>query len=118
MTKKWLQDHPYDPVSDLPKGWEYRFGMRGRFLKYDSTEHAERKNKIVIRETGKELPFGYCNEQWEELKANLQPNDEIWLYGGDGGMVIWLIRDGHTVEDMCGKHKHPRRGHYICLGCC
>lgn len=58
MTKKWLQDHPYDPTQELPEGWEYRFGMRGRFMKYDSVEHAERKNKIVIRESGVELPFG------------------------------------------------------------
>jgi len=117
ITKRWLQDHPYDPAKDLPKGWELRFGMRGRFLKYDSIEHAERKNKIVIRESGAEVPFGYCNQMWEELKANLQLNDEIWRYGGGGGEAIYIIRDGLTVEDMCGKYKHPRRGHYICLSC-
>jgi hypothetical protein len=94
-----------------------RFGMRGRFLKYNSVEHAERKNKIVVRESGMEVPFGYCNQQWEDLKANLQPNDEIWLHGGDGGMAIYLIRDGQIVEDTYGKYKSPRRGYYIVLSC-
>jgi len=117
MTKKWLQDHPYDPANDLPKGWELRFGLRGKFLKYDSVEHAERKNMITIRETGIPLPFGYCNQRWEELKTNLQPNDEIWFYGGDGGTAIYLIRDNCRIEDDCGKWKHSRRGHYICLSC-
>lgn len=98
ITKRWLQDHPYDPTKDLPKGWELRFGMRGRFLKYDSVEHAERRNKIVIRESGVEVPFGYCNQQWEDLKSNLQPNDEIWLHGGDGGMAIYLVRDEQIIE--------------------
>lgn len=117
ITKQWLKDHPYDPTKELPKGWEYRFGMRGRFLKYDSVQHAERKNKTVIRESDTEVSFGYCNQAWENLKANLQPNDEIWRYGGDCGEVIYLIRDGQIVEDMCGKYKHPRHGYHIVLSC-
>ncbi len=117
MTKKWLKDHPYDPAQELPKGWEYRFGMRGRFFKYDSADHAERKNKIVIRESGKEVPFGYANNLWELLKSNLKPNDEIWLHGSDGGVAIYLIRDGGKVEDTCGKYKTPRYGYYIILCC-
>lgn len=56
ITKRWLQDHPYDTTKELPKGWEYRFGMCGRFLKYDSVEHAERKNT----KTGS-VPFGGSN---------------------------------------------------------
>lgn len=117
ITKKWLQDHPYDPAKELPPGWELRFGMRGRFLKYNSVEHAESKNRIVIRESGIEVPFGYCNQEWETLKSNLQTGDEIWLYGGAGGTAIYLIRDGHIVEDDYGKYKHPRHGYYICLSC-
>lgn len=109
MTKLWLEDHPYDPTKELPKGWEYRFGMRGRFLKYDSVEHAERKNKF-----GED---GYCSSAWKELKANLQPNDEIWIHGGSGGETIYLIRDGQIIEDNCGKWKYPRRGYYISLSC-
>ena len=115
ITKKWLKDHPYDPASDLPKGWELRFGLRGRFLKYESVEHAERKNMITIRESGMKVPFGYCNREWEELKSNLQTDDEVWLHGGDGGTTIYLIRNGQIVEDACGKYKVPRRGYHIIL---
>jgi len=109
MTKKWLKDHPYDPTKDLPKGWEFRFGMRGMFLKYNSVEHAERKNKFN--------PSGYCNQAWEDLKANLQEGDEIWRHGGSGGETVYLIRDGQIIEDYCGKWKHPRRGYYVSLSC-
>jgi hypothetical protein len=109
ITKQWLRNHPYDPTKDLPKGWEYRFNMRGRFMKYDSVEHAERKNKFV--------EDGYCSRAWKELKANLQPNDEIWIHGGSGGVAIYLIRDGQIIEDDCGKWKYPRRGHYVNLSC-
>jgi hypothetical protein len=102
ITKKWLKDNPYDPIGSLPKGWEIRFGKRGMFLKYDSVEHAERKNMITLR-SGIITPFGYCNSSWERLKANLQPNDEIWRYGGDGGEAIFLIRDNCIVaKDSIG----------------
>jgi hypothetical protein len=106
ITKKWLLDHPYDPTKDLPKSWEYRFGMHGRFMKYDSAEHAERKNKFSIG----------CRA-WEELKTNLQPNDEIWIHGGSGGETIYLIRDGQVVEDDYGKYKCLRHGYYVNLSC-
>lgn len=116
ITKKWLQDNPYDLNSSLPKGWEVRFGMRGRFMKYDSIEHAERKNMITIRETGIQMPFGYCNKQWENLKNNYTPGDEIWIMGNTGTMIL-LSRNGELFTEQCGKYKVLKNGYYIALSC-
>lgn len=88
--------------------------MRGRFLKYDSIEHVEQKNQFVIRETGVSVPFGYCYDEWNSMKANLEPGDEIWRYGGDGGEVIYLVRNNQIINDPCG---HPLRGYHILLTC-
>lgn len=110
ITKHWLSNNPCKAII-LPDGWEFRFGLCGRFLKYESVEHAERKNRYIIRETG--IPFGYCNQEWELLKSNLQPGDEIWRYGGNGGEAIYLIRDNQIVKDK----NYPKKGYYICLSC-
>jgi len=107
ITKKWLTDNPYNPY-DLPEGWEIKFGMRGKFMKYDSVEHAERKN------TYNGMPFGGANHAWEELKSNLQDGDEIWLVGNDG-LAIYLIRNNSVVNESCGKWQHTKRGFCVIL---
>jgi hypothetical protein len=51
-------------------------------------------------------PFGFMNQQWEALKAEMKPGDEIWSFSspaqtwedlaGRAGVV--LIRDGKVVK--------------------
>ena len=120
MIKTWLADHPYDPndPSTLPKGWEIRFGIRGRFLKYDDVQHAEARNMIVLRETNVSVPCGYANREWEALKANLQEGDEIWRVGDHGGEAIYLIRNNEIVMDRTSKYPFPKRGFHLFLTCC
>ena len=114
IIKDWLRENP--PTDDgLPKGWEIRFGLRGLFLKYDSVEHAERKN-MILRRDDRYVPFGYCYNIWQEVKGNMQEGDEIWRHGNDGGETIYLIRDGSIVYDEnYNKHKIPKIGYHIPL---
>ena len=118
-VKQWLFDNPYDhnDPSTLPAGWEIRFGKRGRFLKYDSVEHAEQKNMHYHRELKKYVPFGYVNAEWEVLKANLRDGDELWRHGSSDGEVIYLIRDGKPFEETVNGYQHPKRGYCLLLSC-
>jgi hypothetical protein len=115
ITKEWLKNNPYN--GELPKGWEVRFGIRGKFMKYDSIEHAERKNMIFHRELKKEIPFGYVSHQWEALKSNYKDGDELWIVGNDG-MIVYLIRDSQIAYDYYGKYKSPKNGFYVILSGC
>lgn len=124
MTKQWLSQNYYT-YNTLPPGWELRFGLKGRFLQYDSIEHAERKNM----KDG--VPFGYCHQDWETLKSNLQEGDEIWRFGDGGGEAVYLIRKGKIVTEeytrsillpaqnvtAFTKFEHPKPGYYIQLSC-
>jgi hypothetical protein len=49
-----------------------------------------------------QVPFGYMNRQWLELKAQMVEGDEIYAYGSEveGGMV--LIRKGCIVYVLIG----------------
>jgi hypothetical protein len=114
IVRQWLENNPYDPTV-LPKGWEIRFGLRGKFLKYDSIGHAERKNMILVRETNELVPFGYCNELWQRLKSNFQENDELWLHGNDCGMAVYLIRNGEIQYTNDGKYRYPKKDFYLPL---
>lgn len=54
------------------------------------------------------VPFGFYNYQWNQLKAELQDGDELWLFSspkeswknmcGRGGICI--VRDGEVVKLM------------------
>lgn len=109
LVKKYLKETPLD--ERLPEKWEVRFGLRGRFMKYDSIEHCERKNM----HNG--VPFGYAKKEWQEMKSNIQEGDELWIYGNES-TIIYLIRNGEIAYDWTtnGKYKYPRRGFHIITG--
>lgn len=67
-------------------------------------ERLEAQNTTTIRETGKALPFGYENKAWEEMKAAMQPGDQIYhLAINDGrfhaGYYI-LVRNGCVIDRL------------------
>lgn len=109
IVKDYLEVTPID--DRLPKGWEVRFGLRGRFMKYDSVEHCERKNMY------NGVAFGGCNYAWKEMKANIQEGDELWIWGSETTIVL-LIRNGEVAYDWTpnGKYKSFRRGFHIITG--
>jgi hypothetical protein len=51
-------------------------------------------------------PFGALNAKWEALKADMQPNDELWTFSSPprtwedlaGRAGIALVRDGIAIE--------------------
>jgi hypothetical protein len=53
-------------------------------------------------------PFGFKNTQWEELKVQMQPGDELWEFCTDresweqlmGSAGIELVRGGHVVASI------------------
>ena len=53
-------------------------------------------------------PFGFQNTEWEALKSQMQPGDELWEFRTDreswqqlmGSAGIELIRDGNVVASI------------------
>jgi hypothetical protein len=54
------------------------------------------------------IPFGYCNREWEALKAKVQPGDEVWFWSSDpedwerfmGWEGIALVRNGEIIDSF------------------
>lgn len=53
-------------------------------------------------------PFGYSNDEWEVLKASMQPSDELWTFASSsaswralaGRAGVALVRDGNIVATI------------------
>ena len=51
-------------------------------------------------------PFGFLNGQWEALKAEMQPGDELWTFSSPaqswqdlaGSAGVALVRDGNPIK--------------------
>lgn len=69
---------------------------------------AEKANMIVIRETGRKVPFGYIHGQWRKLLEQMQDGDELWEFMSDdeswemlaGRAGIALLRDGKIIAEI------------------
>lgn len=52
------------------------------------------------------IPFGFCNREWEELRAKMEGGDEIWFWSTDAktwaeliGMEgMALVRHGEVID--------------------
>lgn len=110
IIKTYLRNNP--PTEEIiPVGFEKRFGIIGRFCRYDSVQHAESRNIY------NGIPFGGCNSMWNELVSNLQDGDEIWkvVHEYDGAITVYLIRNNDIVYENYGNFKCPRRGYCVYL---
>jgi hypothetical protein len=55
------------------------------------------------------VPFGFCSPDWEALRAQVRPGDEIWYFSSPqedwdrlmGWEGIALVRGGEIVESFC-----------------
>ena len=56
-----------------------------------SVAKLEKANLSQNRDTGKFVPFGYGNKEWNELKATMHPGDRIFFV---------THRDGHFFADF------------------
>jgi hypothetical protein len=58
--------------------------------------------------TGELKPFGYLNDQWEAMKAKLQPGDELYRFSSSreswahlaGRAGIALVRQGNIIATV------------------
>jgi hypothetical protein len=80
-------------------------------VKKISVEEAETENPGIADERVKRFPevakaFGFQNREWESLKAEMKPGDEIWTfaspddywknYAGRAGVA--LVREGNAIK--------------------
>jgi hypothetical protein len=80
-----------------------------RVVRQYTIEEAETDHAVKIR--GKLVPFGYCNEQWRELRAQMQDGDHLWLATSPdeewdalmGFEGILLVRNGLVVDSFVTK---------------
>jgi hypothetical protein len=55
-------------------------------------------------------PFGFMNAEWEALKAEMQPGDELWTFSSSpeswqalaGRSGIALVRNGTPIKTLVG----------------
>jgi hypothetical protein len=86
----------------IPKEW---------LVEKVSVEQAEQMFPGVVDERTKltpqiAKPFGYQHDQWEALKAEMKPGDELWTFSSPadywqhlaGRLGIALVRDGKIVD--------------------
>jgi len=54
------------------------------------------------------VPFGFYNHQWNQLKSELQDNDELWMFSSPketwqnlcGRAGICIVRDGEIYKSL------------------
>ena len=63
-------------------------------LERDSLEEMKRKPGA------RQVPFGYQNKQWLQLKAALRPGDTLHKYASEGGGGILVLRNGCVVNHL------------------
>jgi hypothetical protein len=69
-------------------------------------EHPGQRDERAKQHPELARPFGALNVKWEALKADMQPNDELWTFSSPprtwedlaGRAGIALVRDGQVIE--------------------
>lgn len=107
ITRKYLKSC-LDIPEILPEGWEYKFGLRGKFKYHNSIEELEQAHLEYDGMTKR--PFAYSIPTWEtkekvSLLKRMLPDDEIWEVTQNESSIIWIIRDKNVIlkEYACVK---------------
>jgi hypothetical protein len=93
---------PEQAVPVIPAAW---------LIKKISIAEAEAEHLGARDERAKQhpelaRPFGALNAKWEALKADMEPNDELWTFSSPprtwedlaGRAGVALVRDGIAIE--------------------
>jgi hypothetical protein len=93
---------PEQAVPIIPAAW---------LIKKISVAEAEAEHPGTRDERAKQYPelarpFGALNAKWEALKADMQPNDELWTFSSPprtwedlaGRAGVALVRDGIAIK--------------------
>jgi hypothetical protein len=73
-----------------------------RLARWNRREKDHKRIKQLLK------PMGFMNKKWEQLKAMIEPNDELWEYCSSkeswrqlmGSAGLELIRDGVVIARM------------------
>jgi hypothetical protein len=95
-----------DAISMIPKEW---------LQKPISVAEAEAaypgiRDDRVKRFPDAAKPFGFKNAEWEDLKSEMQPGDELWTFSSSpaswqalaGRSGIALVRNGVPIKTLVG----------------
>ena len=101
-----------EAMARTPPGQDLRMMSPGalehRFIKkYLSIEEAEKENMVTDpRFGGSPVPFGFSNNEWRDLLAEMRAGDELWTFStsqeswdnraGRGG--VSLVRNGKEIS--------------------
>jgi hypothetical protein len=74
-------------------------------------EHPGVRDERLKRAPELGRPFGALNAAWEALKADIQPNDELWTFSSPprtwedlaGRAGVALVRDGKAIKVIVTK---------------
>ena len=87
--------------------------LEHRFIKkYLSIEEAEKEHMVTDSRLGDApVPFGFSNNQWRELLAEMIDGDELWTFSTSdeswdnscGRAGVSLVRNGKEVNCIIGK---------------
>jgi hypothetical protein len=74
-----------------------------------TVRQAEAKYLFDVKSTA--FPFGYANEDWNNLKQSMIPGDELWEFcecapNGETFEGIKLVRQGKVVASIVSFLKH------------
>ena len=69
-------------------------------------EHPGVRDERATQSPERAIPFGFRHAQWEALKADMRPNDEIWTFSSParswedlaGRAGVALVRDGQAIK--------------------
>ena len=75
-----------------------------------TVEELEEKHKVWIFEIcwWKPIPFGFCNQEWEDLKSELKSGDELWVFSSStqlwenlmGCSGVCIVRNGEIIKSQ------------------
>jgi hypothetical protein len=96
-----------DDVPAIPKAWL----DKKMSIAEAEAAHPGVNDERVQRMPEIAKPFGFLNSQWEALKAEMQPGDELWSFASPakswedlaGRAGIAVVRDGNPIKVLVTK---------------
>jgi hypothetical protein len=95
-----------DDTSMIPKEWL----QKPISITEAEADHPGITDERVKRFPDAAKPFGFNNAKWEDLKSEMQPGDELWIFSSPpeswqahaGRSGIALVRNGIPIKTLVG----------------